>query len=303
MNRYVTGSDAVGCRWATTTPRTCRSTRTCTAGAPHYVIADHFFQAAFGGSLPEPPVPLAAAAAAVEHGSGQRAQRHRLAPGYRATTRSTAPRSPGADKHGDPGLRPADHPGRTGLRQLERQHPPLPAHAAHRCRPGPKIPLIDDTVTSTSVTGSATPASTGPGTSAAGTMLLGMSTGRGYSNGSGTDLRRPRAPLLLGPTRRVSTRATRTVPNKSFQQHHQPIRATSARYAPGTTGPAAAPEGREGLPSEAATPGNLPKPGFTSRSARRTKPRATLASRNGSDHLVSPLRAIRAAGTTNPWSS
>ena len=38
--------------WATTTPRRCRSTSTCTRRAhPHYAIADNFFQAAFGGSF------------------------------------------------------------------------------------------------------------------------------------------------------------------------------------------------------------------------------------------------------------
>ena len=37
---------------ASTTRRSCRSTSTCTAqGAPNYVIADDFFQAAFGGSF------------------------------------------------------------------------------------------------------------------------------------------------------------------------------------------------------------------------------------------------------------
>ena len=52
QDRYVTGSDAVGLTWATTTPSSCRSTGTCTrTGAPNYVIADHFFQAAFGGSF------------------------------------------------------------------------------------------------------------------------------------------------------------------------------------------------------------------------------------------------------------
>ena len=50
-DRYTTGSDAVGLTMGTYDTRRCRSTGTCTAGAPHYAIADDFFQAAFGGSF------------------------------------------------------------------------------------------------------------------------------------------------------------------------------------------------------------------------------------------------------------
>ncbi len=52
QDRYVTGSDAVGLtmgRYATTT---CRSTSYLhSKGAPNYVVADRFFQGAFGGSF------------------------------------------------------------------------------------------------------------------------------------------------------------------------------------------------------------------------------------------------------------
>ncbi len=52
QNRYVTGSDAVGLSWVTTTRRRCPIyTYLHASGHPHYVIADNFFQAAFGGSF------------------------------------------------------------------------------------------------------------------------------------------------------------------------------------------------------------------------------------------------------------
>jgi phospholipase C len=52
MDRYTTGSDAVGLTQGFYDTRQLPLYRYLhTAGAPHYVIADHFFQAAFGGSF------------------------------------------------------------------------------------------------------------------------------------------------------------------------------------------------------------------------------------------------------------
>ena len=52
MNRYVTGSDAVGLAMGVyDTRRLPIYTYLHAQGHPHYVIADRFFQAAFGGSL------------------------------------------------------------------------------------------------------------------------------------------------------------------------------------------------------------------------------------------------------------
>jgi len=52
QNRYVTGSDAAGLTMGTyDTTQLPIYQYLHAAGAPHYVIADHFFQAAFGGSF------------------------------------------------------------------------------------------------------------------------------------------------------------------------------------------------------------------------------------------------------------
>ena len=52
QNRYVTGSRCRRADHGHYDTKSCRSTSTCTARArPNYVIADHFFQAAFGGSF------------------------------------------------------------------------------------------------------------------------------------------------------------------------------------------------------------------------------------------------------------
>jgi acid phosphatase len=52
QDRYVTGSDAVGLTMGVYDTRQLPIWRYLhSAGAPHYVLADHFFQAAFGGSF------------------------------------------------------------------------------------------------------------------------------------------------------------------------------------------------------------------------------------------------------------
>jgi len=63
MNRYVTGSDSVGMSFGYyDTTKLPIYTYLHSAGAPKYVIADHFFQAAFGGSFLNHQFLIAAAA-------------------------------------------------------------------------------------------------------------------------------------------------------------------------------------------------------------------------------------------------
>ena len=64
MNRYVTGSDSVGMTlgYYDTTELPIYEYLHAN-GAPNYVIADHFFQAAFGGSYLNHQYLIAAAAA------------------------------------------------------------------------------------------------------------------------------------------------------------------------------------------------------------------------------------------------
>jgi phospholipase C len=142
-NRYVTGSDAVGLTMGYYDTRTCRSTATCTAEAPHYVIADHFFQAAFGGSYLNHQYLVAAQPPLWSTARGQRALASSTAPGCRATTTRSTARRTRRRTSGDPGLRPADHRGGSGLRQLERQHVPARDAADRVVRS--QDPLIDDT--------------------------------------------------------------------------------------------------------------------------------------------------------------
>jgi phospholipase C len=95
MDRYSTGSDAAGLTQGYYDTRQLPSTSTCTtAGAPHYVIADRFFQAAFGGSFlnhqylvaaqapPWPDAPAATHSVSTPRASRTRTRRPR-APGVR----------------------------------------------------------------------------------------------------------------------------------------------------------------------------------------------------------------------------
>ena len=96
QDRYVTGSDAVGLTMGHYDTRSLPIYDYLhSKGAPHYVLADHFFQAAFGGSFLNhqyliaaraPGTPAAAASA--------RRPRCSTATGWSTPTRSTSPPAP-----------------------------------------------------------------------------------------------------------------------------------------------------------------------------------------------------------------
>ena len=98
QDRYTTGSDAVGLTQGYYDTTCCRSTATSTApGAPKYVIADHFFQAAFGGSFLNHQWLIAAARPLDTNPTSGRTAPARTrcwtATGCRRATRSTPPTS------------------------------------------------------------------------------------------------------------------------------------------------------------------------------------------------------------------
>ena len=80
-------------------------------------------------------------------------------------------------------------------------------------------------------------------------------------------------------------------PNKSFQQHHQPL-AYFARYAAGTPGRAAHLKDEKDFLAQAAA-GDLPKVSFIKPLGEENEHPGYASEPNGSDHLVSLLKAIR----------
>ena len=134
---------------ASTAPRSCRSTPTCTAGPrPKYVVADNFFQAAFGGSFLNHQWLIAARSPLGHQRPGADAARRTrcwTATGCPPATRST--RRPARSSDGQLTQECAD-PATSNdpvarLRRLRRQHDPAGQPAARRG--GAQLPLIDDT--------------------------------------------------------------------------------------------------------------------------------------------------------------
>ena len=124
QNRYVTGSDAVGTAMGYYDTTALPIYQYLHAnGAPKYVIADNFFQAAFGGSylnhqyliaaqpLAWPDAPAAQHAVLDSSGIPHRISASQARPACHR-------------RRGNPGLRTHNHGGRARVRQLGRQHTP-----------------------------------------------------------------------------------------------------------------------------------------------------------------------------------
>ena len=147
QDRYVTGSDAVGLtmgRYATQSLPIYRYLHS--KGAPNYVVADRFFQAAFGGSFLNHQYLIAARAPVDTGGATPTAAQldHRQ--------QRDADLLPALHRHVDGQGLPA-HPGlqqRRGLRLHARPAATSPSTRCSRRAPRPvagaKIPLIDDAV-------------------------------------------------------------------------------------------------------------------------------------------------------------
>ena len=234
-------------------------------GAPHYVIADHFFQAAFGGSFLNHQYLIAARAPRWTPAAAPAARRPRC------WTRNGMPNSlPAlqADRHRvvDGQLTRACPNGagrglRAGLRHHRGQHRAAGQPAVrHRRR---KIPLIDD----------AKYPNIGDRLSAAGVSW-------NWYSGGWDD-------------------AAAGHPGPLFQYHHQPFNYF-ADYAPGQPG-RDAPAGRDSSSSPPRAAARCRPSASSSRTARRTSTPATPASRTAATTWSTcSRRSHRAAGQGHP---
>ena len=276
QNRYVTGSDAVGLTMGHYKTADLPIYRYLHGKkAPHYVIADHFFQAAFGGSYlnhqflvaAQPPLlsPTSTIPHSVLDGAGMVKNNYPL---YRSTF--PAQDNTVTQACGLPttvaGFACGDWSVNTSL-------PATQPTAAY----GPKIPLIDDTTHDLTIGDRLSDAGVSWAWYAGGwDNAAGNVGGRGYTNGPGPTCADPTS-APAGPDASGRTRGYPYCPNKSFQQHHQPL-AYFARYAPGTPGRA-----RTSRTSRTSSTRLAPAPcrrsASSSRSASRTSTPATRASR------------------------
>jgi len=291
MNRYVTGSDAVGLtmgQYDTTALPIYRYLHG--KKAPNYVIADHFFQAAYGGSylnhqyLVAAQPPLWSTAPAGEHSiiDANGMPRNNF-PLYRTTNVV-------ADKTVTQacGLPTTVAGYACGNWSVNTSLPATQPTASY----GPKIPLIDDTTQDLNIGDRLSDAGvswawySGGWDNAAGNV-----TGRGYTNGAGPSCGDPTSAPATADASGANA-GYPYCPNKSFQQHHQPL-AYFARYAPGTTGRTQHLKDEKDFLAQAAS-GNLPKVSFIKPVGIENEHPGYASEPNGSDHLVSLLKAIKA---------
>ena len=246
---------------------------------------DHFFQAAFGGSFLNHQYLVAAAAPPFPTGTALRARRERLP----ERELPAVPHDRRRRRSGDPGLRPADHGRRAGLRRLRGQHGPAVLPADERVRrqdarwsTTPRPPLtIGDRLSDAGVSWA--------GTRAAGTTRPATSAVAATRTAPG---RRAATPT---PSRRRSTgRATAATPTARTS----PSSPTTSRSttSPATRRPARAraPQGRAGLPRGPPSR-TLPKVSFIKPLGNENEHPGYASEPNGSDHLVDLIKAIRTA--------
>jgi acid phosphatase len=289
MNRYVTGSDAIGMAMGTYDTKQLPIYRYLhRKHAPNYVVADHFFQAAFGGSylnhqyLIAAQPPLWVNAPENEHSvlDTQGMVRNNY-PLYKTTY-------PAVDKEvtqkcGVPTTIPGFACGNWSINTSLPSYQPTASY-------GPKLPPIDDTTQDLTIGDRLSDAGvswawySGGWDNAAGNV-----NGRGYTNGAGPACGDPNSAPASPDVNGVG--GYPYCPDKSFQQHHQPF-AYFARYAPGTEGRAQHLKDEQDFLYQART-GTLPKVSFVKPLGVENEHPGYASEPNGSDHLVDLVKAIR----------
>jgi acid phosphatase len=287
QNRYVTGSDAVGLTMGYYNTKQLPLYKYLhRKKAPHYVLADHFFQGANGGSylnhqyLIAAQPPTWAAAPDADHAVLDSNGAVKAYPLYKPTGpvvdgNVTQKCGPAATANG---LACGDWTVNTSLPATQ----PTSNYA-------PQIPLIDDTKLDLNIGDRMSDAGvswawySGGWDNAAGNI-----SGRGYTNGNGTTCSDPNS--VPAPADSSGIAGAPYCPHVTFQQHHQPF-AYYARYAPGTKGRAKHLKDEADFLYQAKT-GHLPKVSFVKPLGEENEHPGYASEPDGSDHLVELIKAI-----------
>ncbi len=254
QDRYVTGSDAVGLTMGVYDTKALPIYRYLhSPGAPNYVVADHFFQAAFGGSFlnhqfliaaraPLDTTPGAARNSVLDTNGMPRS----YAPLYTATSPGTVdgqltrtcPSSPTTND-------PVAACGNYAVNTIQPAAPPTAG--------GTTLPAIDDAVYPN-----------------IGDLMTAHGVSWSWYSGGWDD-------------------AVAGTPGKTFQFHHQPF-AYFADYAPGTPGRAHLKDEKDFVAAVAA--GTLPQVSFVKPYGVENEHPGYASEPTGSDHLVDLLKAV-----------
>jgi phospholipase C len=295
QNRYITGSDSAAMTFGYyDTTKLPVYEYLHANGAPKYVIADHFFQAAFGGSFLNHQFLIAAAAPPFSGTGSTRSVLDSAGfprgaagtgcsgpyPLYATTScvfdGNTTQACPGVG-----GLACGDYAVNTVLPWYQ----PTSAGFAN------KIPVINDSTTPLTIGDLLTDHGVswayygGGWDNAAGNV-----DGRGWTNGDGPTCEDPNSPAAGAPPDGAGNPGGYPYcPHWSYQQHHYPF-AYYARYIPG------APD-RAHLQDEqdffwAAANGQLPAVSYVKPVGSENEHPGYASEPNGSDHLVDLIQAV-----------
>jgi acid phosphatase len=290
QNRYLTGSDAVGLTMGYYDTKQLPVYKYLHGKkAPHYVLADHFFQGAFGGSylnhqyliaaqppLLADPLPATAAHAVLDSNGGVHAYPLYKPTGPVVDGQVTQECGAAADANGLA----------CGNWSINTSLPAFQPTASY----GPQLPLIDDTTKDLNIGDRMSDAGiswawySGGWDNAAGNV-----GGRGYTNGPGPTCGDPES-VPAGPDINGANAGYPYCPHRTFQQHHQPF-GYFARYAPGTVGRAKHLKDEADFLHQART-GHLPKVSFVKPIGEENEHPGYASEPNGSDHLVQLIKAI-----------
>jgi acid phosphatase len=284
MNRYVTGSDSAGMSMGYyDTTKLPIYTYLHQNGAPNYVIADNFFQAAFGGSflnhqylIAAAPLPSTIGTHAVLDASGFPNATYPL---YHPSTSVVDGNLTQAC--GVPTTVTGFACGNYAVNTVQPPYQPTSPF-------GTQMAPVDDATT---------PMNIGDELSNAGVSwawysggwdnAAGITTGPGWTNGSGPTCSDPNS--AVAPTVGTATGGFPFCPDKSFQTHHQPFNYF-ARYAPDQPGRAHLQDEQDFLAAVKA--GTLPSVSFVKPLGIDNEHPGYTSEPNGSDHLVDLINAV-----------
>jgi acid phosphatase len=285
QNRYITGSDANG-----TTMGYYDTTKLPiyeylhANGAPNYVLLDHFFQAAFGGSYLNHQYLVAASAPLFPGGTHSVLDTAGFARNNFPLYRTTFPAVDGnvTQACGLPTTRPGLACGDYSVNTVLPWYQPTGAFAV-------KLPVIDDTTTPMTIGDTLSDAGVGWAYYAGGwDNAAGNVGGRGWTNGNGPSCGDPNsAPAPADGAGNPG--GYPFCPDKSFQQHHQPL-AYYARYIPGAPGRSHLQDEEDFL--HAVHTGTLPQVSFVKPVGVENEHPGYASEPNGNDHLVDLIQAI-----------
>ena len=285
QDRYLTGSDANGTTMGYYDTKQLPIYRYLHAkGAPKYVIADHFFQAAFGGSFLNHQYLIAAAAPLFPGGTHSVLDEEGAARNNLPLYHTTFPTVDGnvTQACGLPTTRAGLACGDYAVNTVLPWYQPTASFAA-------KIPPIDDTKTAMTIGDRLTDASVswayygGGWDNAAGNV-----NGRGYTNGPGPDCADPNSAPATADGNGQNA-GYPYCPDKSYQQHHYPF-AYYARYAPGQPDRAHLQDEQDFF--HAASTGSLPSVSFVKPVGVENEHPGYASEPNGSDHLIDLIQAV-----------